>query len=138
MTDTASANPDLNLTENMEEQPAASDVIPEGAYHFRVSGVEKKDGEGSNGSYRLVFGLKVQTEGEAFGRTTFFGIDMGDSRGRANLKSLYNACGYRPVGFGHNPASVIDGEFLATVKHKVYQGVTYANVQGWTIKPLVG
>jgi hypothetical protein len=127
---------DLELSEDLSGVPLSTDLVPEGTYDFRVSHVELVEEEGRRD---VQFRLIVQSEGPAFGRTINFRCDLGDPRGLSNLKTLYAACGYKPVG-GHNPSRVLDGEFRAMVKHKAgtgkNAGQTFANISPWTIKPL--
>jgi len=138
MSEEQTVSADVEMTEDMSEVRAADEAFPEGQFAFRISNCEVHPGEGTNGANRIVYTCKSQTEGESFGRSVFLGIDMGDPRGRSNLKSVYKACGYNPGPGGHNPSKVIDGEIKATVKHKISEGVTYANILPWTIKPIAG
>lgn len=122
-------------SDNMDQVSEAGALVPEGAYQFRVSKVDEKVGE--DGTVTIAVNCKIQTEGPAFGEQVFLNCGLKDF-GLRVLKTLYSATGYKPGPEGHDPQRLIDGEFKATVVHKLYQGTTYANIVPASIKPLVG
>lgn len=125
------------MPEDMSQVAASDELVTEGVKHLRVSKCNIDEGQGTGGATRINYVLVIQTEGPDFGRTIFFNIDMGDQRGRSNLKTLYKVCGYQPGSEGHDPERIIDGEFYGTVKHnKGKDGNTYANVMPWSLKSL--
>jgi hypothetical protein len=127
------------FNDDMSQVAAADELVPEGAYHFRISKVTAKEDGGSNGGRSLMFINNIQTEGPSFGRAVPLNCDMDDTRGRGNLKTLYKACGYNPGPEGHDPEHVLDSEFYATVKHNQGKDSNkYANIIPWTIKSVVG
>ena len=126
------------LQDDMSQVPSADDAVPEGQYHLRVKSVKITPGAGTNGANSVFAVFAVQTEGPAFGRTVTNNYDLGDQRGLSNLKTAYKAVGYNPGPEGHNPMRLIDGELRATVKHNIKDGVTYANLVPWSVKPLIG
>lgn len=130
------------LPDDMSQVSDSSTLVTEGVKQFRVSKVNLDEGQGTNGALRINYSMTVQTEGPDFGRVIFFNIDMGDQRGRSNLKTLYKVCGYNPGAEGHDPERILDGEFYGTVKHNKgtgkNEGQTYANIMPWSVKPLHG
>lgn len=120
--------------ENMSGVGAADEQVPEGQYHFRISKVDEKFNDA--GEELISVQCKIQTEGPNFGETVFINASLAGF-GLRVLKSLYKATGYNPGLEGHDPERLLDGEFLGTVVHKVYQGNTYANIAPPSIKPLV-
>lgn len=124
-------------SEDMSQVAASDELVSEGVKQFRISKVNVDEGQGTGGANRINYVLTIQTEGPDFGRTIFFNCDMGDARGRGNLKTLYKACGYNPGSEGHDPERIVDGEFYGTVKHNHGKdGNTYANIMPWSIKAL--
>lgn len=115
-------------SQDMSKQAGYGDQLPEGCYHFRVDKVED-DG----GNLVLVYS-KVQTE-PFIGRSVRDRFEMDNQTALAKLKSYYKACDYNPVG-NHDPEQIVGGEFTAVVKHNISKGVTYANIEPWSIKSI--
>jgi len=123
---------------NMDQVPAAGELLPEGWYQFRVKEVDdSEEAKDSNGEQRCKLQLVVQQPDQYVGRTTFDNPSLDNEMGLGTLKAYYKAVNYRPGPEGHDPQNLRDGEFWAFVKHNEGKdGNTYANIAFWSIRSL--
>lgn len=133
-------------TTDMSQVADQGEVQDEGAYLVRVSQVQETDdaGEalkGSTGGEKVVFVLKIQDEGKWLGSVVKIHASL-QSHALFNLKAIYSACGYKPGAEGHDPQSVLDGEFYIYIKHKNYtdpntnETRVVTDIPTWGIKSL--
>lgn len=120
--------------DNMESVPDATEIVAEGEYHFRISKVTEKVLD--DGKEQIALQCKVQNEGPMCGESVFLNTGL-EGFGLRVLKTVYEKTGYRPGPSGHDPQMVLDREFVATVVHKDYKGVTYANINPQSIRSLM-
>lgn len=119
---------------DMSQIPAADDLIPEGSYRFRIASAEEKDSEA--GKPMVVYQLKVQDEGPAFGRNAMVFASLAPTA-LMTIKSMYKACGYNPGPEGHDPENIIDMELYGTITHELGKdAVTRAVIKPYTFKSL--
>lgn len=119
--------------DNMQTIPEASAQVPEGEYHFRIAKVTERVLD--DGKMQISVQCKVQSEGPVVGESVFLNAGL-EGFGLRVLKTLYKAVDYNPGPEGHDPEKLTDGEFTATVVHKEYKGVTYANINPQSIRGL--
>jgi hypothetical protein len=134
-------------TQNMAEVPDQGEVQDEGPYLVRVSKVEEEDDAGnplvseSSGGEKVIFVLKIQDEGKWLGSQVRIHASL-QAHALFNLKAIYTACGYKPGPEGHDPQSVLDGEFYIYIKHKDYENPntgekrTVTDIPVWGIRSL--
>lgn len=131
-------------TENMQEVAEFGAVPDAGAYRFRISEVRETDQQGAplmsaKGEPKVVFVCKVQDEGKFLGQQIQMHVSL-QAHALATLKSLYKACGYNPGTEGHDPSTLVDGEFYAYGEPQEVEGangkITTFNIAPWNIKSL--
>jgi hypothetical protein len=124
----------LHQDTDMSTIPAPDDLVPEGAYLFRVSKAEEKDSEA--GKPMVVYSLKIQDDGPAFGRQVTVFASLAPTA-LMTIKGMYKACGYNPGPEGHDPEAIIDQELYGTVTHEIGKdGVSRAVIKPYTFKSL--
>jgi hypothetical protein len=125
----------IHTETDMSQVPAADDLVPEGAYRFRISKAEEKDSE-SSGKPMVIYTLKIQDEGPAFGRAVTVFASLAPTA-LMTIKSMYKACGYNPGPEGHDPESIVDMELYGTITHELGKdAVTRAVIKPYTFKSL--
>jgi hypothetical protein len=102
-----------------------SELMKEGWYRVRVSQV--------NPIVKLT--LKVQSEGEFFGRS-FPDQPSLQPQALFKLKAYYKATGYNPGPEGHNPHKLLDGECWVYVVPGQYQGSPTLDIKPYSIRSL--
>jgi hypothetical protein len=121
-------------TDNMSNVAAPSEAVDEGWYHVRISKVEETLSESSKQPV-VKLQLKIQTEGNMFGRTVPDNASL-QSHALFKLKGYYKAVGYNPGPEGHDPEKLLDGECYVYVQHATYQGKPTINIPPYSIRSL--
>jgi len=120
---------------------ADSELMKEGWYRVRIANVKEVDDSGnqlvskSSGEPIIELTLKVQNEGEFFGRS-FKDKPSMQSHALFKLKAYYKAIGYHPGSEGHDPAKLLDGECWLFVSPGQYQGNPVLNIPPYSIRSL--
>lgn len=117
-----------------------SDLMKEGWYRVRISQVKEFDDNGAQLTAKtgdhgpiVELTLKVQNEGEFFGRT-FRDKPSLQPQALFKLKAYYKAVGYAPGPEGHDPQRLLDGELWVFVSPGQYQGQPVLNIPPYSIR----
>lgn len=127
-------------TEDMNNVALMGDQPDTGSYLFRISEVKETNEAGeqllsNKGEPKVIFVCKIQTEGKFLGTPVQIHASL-QPHALGTVKAVYTACGYKPGPEGHDPQSVLDGEFYGYGEKKPYKDEASGETRdGFNIAP---